>query len=79
MSNKYLGIVQVIPLTSNIEHIYPSECLIETSEKTAKALGSQITTLDKTRLQRKMGVVSMNDMQKLEQAILIQLGLKMCS
>lgn len=75
MSNRYIHVVQVIPLTSNITNVYPSECLIETKEKTAKALGSQITTLDKTRVKSQMGAVNANDMIKLEKAILIQLGI----
>lgn len=76
ISNKYIGVVQVIPLTSNISNIYPAECLIETSEKHAKALGSQITTMDKSRLKSQMGSVTAKEMKNLEKIVKLQLGLK---
>lgn len=75
MSNRYIGVVQVIPLTSNTANIYPSECLIETPEKMGKALCSQIVTLGKTRLKNQMGTVLHKDMKKLEKALMLQLGL----
>ena len=75
LSNKYIGVIQVIPLTSNITNVYPGECLIETKVKIAKALCSQITTLDKTRVKDQMDVINNQDMQKLEKAMKLQLGL----
>lgn len=76
MSNKYIGVVQVVPLTSNISNIYPAECLIKTSEKSAKSLGSQITTVDKARLKKLMSKVTAKEMKDLEKIIKLQLGLK---
>ena len=75
LSNKYINVVQVIPLTSNTANIYPAECLIETKEKVGKALCSQITTLDKTRVKNLMGSIKQDEMDKLEKAIKLQLGL----
>lgn len=65
----------MIPLTSNIANIYPSECLIETKEKIGKALCTQITTLDKTRVKTQMGAIKNDEMEKLEKAVKLQLGL----
>jgi mRNA interferase MazF len=76
ISNKYIDVVQVVPLTSNIKSIYPGECIIDTPDKKAKVLGSQITTLDKSRVKNNIGVVSYKDMLLVEQAIMLQLGIK---
>ena len=75
MSNKYIDVVQVVPLTSNIKNVYPGECLIDTPEKKAKALSSQIATLDKSRIKSYIGVVTYRDMLLLEKSIILQLGL----
>lgn len=74
-SNKYLNRVQIIPLTSNVENCYPSEAIILVNEKKGKAMADQITTADKKRLKEKMGSVSSKDMEAIEKAVKIQLGL----
>ena len=74
-SNKYLNRVQVIPLTSNIDRLYPSEAYINLSRKQCKAMADQMTTVSKLRLVKREGKISFSDMQKIEQAMKIQLGL----
>jgi len=74
-SNKYLNRVQVIPLTSNTERVYPSEAVITIEEKKSKAMADQLTTVSKTRLINLIGRLSAADMQKIELAIKIQLFL----
>jgi mRNA interferase MazF len=76
ISNKYIDVVQVIPLTSNTTNIYPSECLINTSLKLAKALCSQLTTLDKSRIKGFISKISQKEIRQLESAIMLQLGIK---
>ena len=49
ISNKYLNRVQVIPLTSNINKLYPSETIIDLNGKRGKAMADQITTVSKLR------------------------------
>ena len=73
-SNKYLNRVQVIPLTSNINRLYPSEAYIEINDKKCKAMADQLTTVSKKRLTKYEGSVSLSDMRKIERAIEIQLG-----
>jgi mRNA interferase MazF len=49
-ANKYLNRVQVVPLTSKVEHIYPSEALVGVDDQQNKAMADQLTTVSKQRL-----------------------------
>jgi mRNA interferase MazF len=74
-SNKFLNRVQVVPLTSNIDRLYPSEAYIILNGKQNKAMTDQLTTVSKTRLLNLIGCLSDVDMKKIEQAIKVQLDL----
>jgi mRNA interferase MazF len=74
-SNKFLNRVQVVPLTSNIDRLYPSEAYIILNGKQNKAMTDQLTTVSKTRLLNMVGRLSDMDMKKIEQAIKVQLDL----
>jgi mRNA interferase MazF len=67
--------VVVVPITSNITQIYPSEALIHIAKNQAKVMADQIMAADKSRLREKLGQVSPSDMKLIEQAICIHLGL----
>ena len=75
-SNKFLNRVQVVPLTSNIDRLYPSEAYITLNGKLGKAMADQLATVSKLRLFKKVGTLSGDDMQKIGGAIRIQLDLK---
>jgi mRNA interferase MazF len=74
-SNKFLNRVQVVPLTSNIDRLYPSEAYIILNGKQNKAMTDQLTTVSKTRLLNLIGRISDVDMKKIEQVIKVQLDL----
>ena len=74
-SNKYLNRVQVIPLTSNVDRFYPSEALVTVRGKPNKAMADQLATVSKLRLINRIGKLSGTDMNKVERAVKIQLGL----
>jgi mRNA interferase MazF len=75
-SNKFLNRVQVVPLTSSVERLYPSEAYVMLNSKQSKAMANQLTTVSKGRLFDLAGRLSRADMEKVEHAIVVQLGLR---
>ncbi len=73
--NQFLNRVQVIPLTSSVGKLYPSETYIALRRKKAKAMADQLTTVSKKRLINQAGTVSKTELEGLERAIMIQLDL----
>jgi mRNA interferase MazF len=76
VSNKFLNRVQVVPLTSKTDHLYPSEALVVLEGKESKAMADQLATVSKSRLFRRAGTLSPEDMRKIEEAIKIQLDIR---
>lgn len=74
-SNRYLNRVQVVPLTSSVDRLYPSEAYVTVKGKKNKAMADQLTTASKARLLNLAGRLSRADMRGVEQAIKVQLGL----
>ena len=75
-SNKYLNRVQVIPLTGNVDRLYPSEALVIIKGKKSKAMADQLATVSKERLSQIVGVLSEDDMKNIVKAIKIQLAIE---
>ena len=74
-SNKYLNRVQVLPLTSKVGRLYPSEALVTIKGKPNKAMADQLTTVSKLRLINRIAKLSGMDMRNVEDAVKVQLGL----
>jgi mRNA interferase MazF len=74
-ANQFLNRVQVIPLTSNIDKLYPSETYIILRGKKAKAMADQLTAVSKKRLVNQVGKVSNAEIEGIKRAISIQLDL----
>lgn len=74
-ANQFLNRVQVVPLTSSVGKLYPSEAYITLRGKKAKAMADQLTTVSKERLINQVGSVSKTELEGLERAIMIQLDL----
>ena len=74
-SNKFLNRVQVVPLTSKTDRLYPSEALAVFEGKSSKAMADQLATVSKTRLFRRAGTLSVEDMRKVEEAVKVQLDI----
>ena len=74
-SNNHLNRVQVVPLTSNLGRLYPSEAYVTVNEERSKAMADQLSTVSKHRLSTLKGSISVSDMDTVERAIRTQLGL----
>ena len=74
-ANEYLNRVQVVPLTSNVDRLYPSESIVKVKGKKAKAMADQIATVSKLRLINKHGTIAKSDMPGVDHAIKTQLHL----
>jgi len=74
-SNKFLNRVQVVPLTSRRDRLYPSEALVIFNSNESKAMADQLATISKLRLSKRAGVLSEEDMLRINEAIKIQLDI----
>lgn len=74
-ANRNLARVVVVPLTSNTGRQYPGEAVISVDGTSSKAMADQIMAADKARLKSQLGTVGKADMQALEDAICVHLGM----
>ncbi len=74
-SNKFLNRVQVVPLTSKTDRVYPSEAVVVFEGGESKAMADQLATVSKSRLFNQAGVLSKEDMKRIEEAIKTQLDI----
>lgn len=74
-ANGALNRVQVVPLTSNVERLYPSEAYVEVEGRQHKAMADQIATVSKRRLHTRAARLSSGDLAAVERAIRVQLAL----
>jgi len=75
-SNRTLNRVQVVPITSRTDRVYPCEAIVSLNGERRKAMADQITTVSKLRLTARMGVLSESDLRLADGAIRVQLALK---
>ena len=74
-SNSALNRVQVVPLTSNVERLYPCEAYVLLEGNQRKAMADQIATVSKARLSSRAGQLTHANMAGVDRAIRTQLGL----
>ncbi|KAF3999026.1 type II toxin-antitoxin system PemK/MazF family toxin [Glaciimonas immobilis] len=68
-ANRHMSRVQVVPLSSNVERIYPSETVITLACQKSKVMADQIMTADKVRLKDLLGKLSQADMRAVETSL----------
>jgi mRNA interferase MazF len=72
-SNQFLNRVQVVPVTSHVDRLYPSEAYVSVRGQRRKAMADQLTTVSKGRLSTKLGQLGHSDLEQVERSILVQL------
>ena len=73
--NRYGTRVVVLQITTNIDTLYPGEAMLEMNGKPARALGDQILSLDRTRLQARAGRLTADEMSRVDEALAVTLDL----
>src|SRR6185436_14224672 len=73
--NEFGARVVVLPLTSNVDSLYPGEALVTVKGKCSRALGDQIRSLDKSRLRTRIERLGHDELAAVEEAVRITLGL----
>ncbi len=72
--NRFGTRVVVVPLTSNIESLYPGEAIVSIKGREARALGDQIRSLDRRRLRGRIARLTADELRDVETAICVTLG-----
>jgi mRNA interferase MazF len=73
--NRYGSRVVVLPVTSNVDSLYPGEARIGIRGAPARALGDQIRSIDKSRLGSRIGALSRDELLEVEEAVRVTLAL----
>lgn len=73
------GVVTVVPVTSNVERIYPFQVLLEAEatglDRDSKAQAEQVRSIAVERVGARLGVVPNRTMLELDEALRLHLGL----
>jgi mRNA interferase MazF len=73
--NRYGTRVVVLPITSNVDSLYPGEAKVEVKGKSGRALGDQIRSIDKSRLKARVGRLTADEMSRVDEALAVTLDL----
>jgi len=74
-ANAVLNRIQVVPLTSRIDRLYPAEAYVSVDGERRKAMADQIATVSRLRLRDRIGRLAAGDLAAVERAIRTQLDL----
>ena len=73
--NEFGSRVVVLPITANVDRLYPGEARIAVRGKPGRVLGDQIRSIDKSRLRARIGSLTPTEMGAVDEAVRITLGL----
>ncbi|MGH2610765.1 MAG: type II toxin-antitoxin system PemK/MazF family toxin [Tepidiformaceae bacterium] len=74
-ANRSSPVLQVVPLTRNVGRLFPWDALLTVNGEQARALCNQIQTADRSRFGERLAVLSRDDMNRVDQALRLQLAL----
>ena len=74
--NRYGKRVVVLPITSNIDSLYPGEAMVDVKGRAGRALGDQIRSIDKRRLKTRLSTLTADEMGRIAEALAITLDLQ---
>lgn len=74
-ANSALNRVVVIPVSSQVSKLYPSEVLITLNGESRKAMADQVMTASKQRLKSRLGSLSRSDMTAVGRVLLFHLAI----
>lgn len=74
--NKTLGTVQVVYLTSQVKRLFPEYTTIKATGIISTVIGSQVSSIDKSRIQNYVGECTPEEMAKIEKCLLYSMGLE---
>lgn len=66
----------MLPLTSQVDFLYPGEALVNINGRPARVLGNLIRSLDKSRLRSRIETLTQDELVAVEDAVRITLGLR---
>jgi mRNA interferase MazF len=74
-ANALINRVQVVPVSSQVDRLYPAEASVSQGGQRRKAMADQIMTVSKHRLLRRVGRIDHEDLEGVVRAVRLQLGL----
>jgi len=74
--NKFSPLITILPLTSQVDKIYPFQVFSEIKGRSGVILVDQIRTIDRKRFDGKLGEIDMEMMEQIERALHLTLALK---
>ena len=72
-ANAVLNRVQVVPISSQVERLYPAEAYVSLEGTRRKAMADQLATAGKRRLLRRLGAPGKEDIEAVNRVIRVQL------
>lgn len=73
--NQYGARVVVLPVTSNVDSLYPGEALIQIKGRPSRVLGDQIRSVDKSRIGSRIATLAPAELAAVEEAVRVTLGM----
>lgn len=72
--NRFGTRVVVVPLTSNVESLYPGEAIVSVEGTQARVLGDQLRSVDRRRVRGRVARLTVEQLREVETAVRVTLG-----